>query len=103
MGFSRGSWIGSGLCGCASITGLTSRGSVLIGSSIFVDGSSLMSGLLAGNAASLFSCGEMLLELLSLSGDLKLFSCNKTKNNCYFITHPLKNIDYHNKIWLFVV
>lgn len=74
LGFRRGSWIGSTFCGCTSFTGLTSKGSVLMGSSILVDGSNLMRGLFIGNAASLLSCNVMLLELLSLSGDLKLFS-----------------------------
>lgn len=74
MGWSLGNWIGSGFCGRATFTGLTSIGSVLIASSILVDGSSLTSGLLVVKTASLLSCDVMLFEWLSLSGDLILFS-----------------------------
>ena len=75
MGLIRGSWIGSGFCGWTSLTGLTSTGSVFIGSSIFVEGSNLMRGLFTGNVDnSLLSRDVMLLELLSLSGDLIVFS-----------------------------
>lgn len=74
MGLSLGSWIGSGFCGGAIFTGLTSKGSVLIASSILVVGSSLTSGLLVGKTASLLSCDVILFEWLSLRGDLILFS-----------------------------
>lgn len=74
MGLIRGSWIGSGFCGWTSLTGLTSTGSVFIGSSIFVEGSNLMRGLFTGNVDSLPSRDVMLLELLSPSGDLIVFS-----------------------------
>ena len=74
MGLIRGSWIGSGFCGWSSLTGLTSTGSVFIGSSIFVEGSNLMRGLFTGNVDSLPSRDVMLLELLSPSGDLIVFS-----------------------------
>lgn len=74
MGLIRGSWIGSGFGGWTSLTGLTSTGSVFIGSSIFVEGSNLMRGLFTGNVDSLLSRDVMLLELLSLSGDLIVFS-----------------------------
>lgn len=74
MGLILGSWIGSGFCGWTSLTGLTSTGSVFIGSSIFVEGSNLMRGLFTGNVDSLPSRDVMLLELLSPSGDLIVFS-----------------------------
>ena len=74
MGLIRGSWIGSGFWGWTSLTGLTSTGSVFIGSSILVEGSNLMRGLFTGNVDSLLSRDVMLLELLSLSGDLIVFS-----------------------------
>ena len=56
-------------------------GSVFIGSSIFVEGSNLMRGLFTGNVDSLPSRDVMLLELLSPSGDLIVFSWNKIKQN----------------------
>ena len=74
MGLILGSWIGSGFCGWTSLTDLTSTGSVFIGSSIFVEGSNLMRGLFTGNVDSLPSRDVMLLELLSPSGDLIVFS-----------------------------
>lgn len=74
MGLIRGSWIGSGFCGWTSLTGLISTGSVFIGSSIFVEGSNLMRGLFTGKVDSLPSRDVMLLELLSPSGDLIVFS-----------------------------
>ena len=74
LGLSLGSWIGSAFCGRATFMGLTSKGSVLIASSILVVGSSLTSGLVVGKTASLLSYDVILLEWLSLRGDLILFS-----------------------------
>lgn len=74
MGFSLGSWIGSAFCVGAIFTGLTSKGSVLMASSILVVGSSLTSGLLVGKTDSLLSYDVILFEWLSLRGDLILLS-----------------------------
>ena len=62
LGLSLGSWIGSAFCGGATFTGLTSKGSVLIASSILVVGSSLTSGLLVEKTASLLSYDVILFE-----------------------------------------
>jgi len=64
LGLSLGSWSGSGFCSGETMTGFTSKGSVLIASSILqlVVGSSLTSGLLVGKTASLLSCDVILFE-----------------------------------------